>query len=242
MRILLEVCVDSPQGLAAAIESGADRVELCSALDVGGLTPSPGLMALAAQAPIPVYAMIRPRAGNFVFDGDDEAGMMADIDAVRAAGLAGVVIGANHPDTTLGLSLLQRLMERARGLGVTLHRAFDLTPDADAALEQAASLGVERILTSGLATTSLDGIDVLKRLVRQASGRISIMPGGGVNLATVERVVMETGASEVHSSCRRLVENEDERAVAFGFQPPRSYATDAGIVKEMRAFLDRLSR
>jgi copper homeostasis protein len=242
MRILLEVCVDSPQGLAAAIESGADRVELCSALDVGGLTPSPGLMALAAQAPIPVYAMIRPRAGNFVFDGDDEAGMMADIDAVRAAGLAGVVIGANHPDTTLDLSLLQRLMERARGLGVTLHRAFDLTPDADAALEQAASLGVERILTSGLATTSLDGIDVLKRLVRQASGRISIMPGGGVNLATVERVVMETGASEVHSSCRRLVEKKDERAAAFGFQPPQAYVTDAGIVKEMRAFLDRLSR
>ncbi|OHV77494.1 copper homeostasis protein CutC [Rhizobium sp. LCM 4573] len=242
MRILLEVCVDSPQGLAAAIKGGADRIELCSALDVGGLTPSPGLMVLAAQAPIPVYAMIRPRAGSFVFDGDDEKTVMADIHAVRAAGLAGVVIGANRPDMTLDLPLLQRLMERAEGLGVTLHRAFDLTPDPNAALEQAVDLGVERILTSGLAVNSSEGLDILKRLVRQASGRVSIMPGGGVNLATVERVVTETGASEIHSSCRRLVENEDERASAFGFQPPRSYATDAGIVKEMRVFLDRLSK
>lgn len=242
MGILLEVCVDSPQGLVAAIEGGADRIELCSALDVGGLTPSPGLMALAAQAPIPVYAMIRPRAGNFVFDGDDEVAMMADIDAVRAAGLAGVVIGANHADATLSLPLLQRLIERARGLGVTLHRAFDLTPDPDEALEQAVELGVERILTSGLATNSLDGIDILKRLVRQAGDRVSILPGGGVNRGTVERVVTETGANEVHSSCRRLVENKDERAAAFGFQPPQAYVTDAWIVKEMRALLDRLSK
>src|SRR5262245_37162108 len=98
VSVLLEVCVDSPQGLAAAIEGGADRIELCSALELGGLTPLPGLMKAAAAAPIPVYAMIRPRGGLFVFDEADEAAMMADIDAVRAAGLAGVVIGANQPD------------------------------------------------------------------------------------------------------------------------------------------------
>jgi hypothetical protein len=97
-KILLEVCVDSPQSLAAAIEGGADRIELCAALETGGLTPSPGLMALATTAPIPVYAMIRTRPGDFVFDDADMATLLADIDAVRAAGLAGVVFGANRPD------------------------------------------------------------------------------------------------------------------------------------------------
>src|SRR6478752_597825 len=98
VTILLEVCVDSPRGLAAAIEGGADRIELCSALEVGGLTPLAGLMKAAAAAPIPVYAMIRPHAGPFIFDAADEVAMMADIDAVKAFGLAGVVIGANRKD------------------------------------------------------------------------------------------------------------------------------------------------
>ncbi len=149
MPVLLEVCVDSPKGLAAAIEGGANRIELCSALELGGLTPVAGLMKAAAAAPIPVYAMIRPHAGPFIFDAADEAAMMADIDAVRAFGLEGVVIGANRPDGTLDMPLIRRLKAHAAGLGSTLHRAFDLVPDADAALEQAVELGFERILTSG---------------------------------------------------------------------------------------------
>ena len=108
MSVLLEVCVDSPQGLAAAIAGGAGRIELCSALELGGLTPVAGLMKAAAAAPIPVYAMIRPHAGHFVFDAADEEAMMADIDAVRAFGLAGVVIGANRQDGRLDMPLISR--------------------------------------------------------------------------------------------------------------------------------------
>lgn len=238
LSILLEVCVDSPEGLAAAIAGGANRVELCAALDLGGLTPPAGMLALAARAPIPVYAIIRPRAGNFIFDNDNEAAMLADIDAVRAMGLAGVVIGASNPDSTLDLAMLRRLMVRAEGLGVTLHRAFDLVPDPFEALEQAIDLGVERILTSGLKVTGPEGIDLIGQLVTRAGDRVSIMPGGGINLGTVERMVRETGVHEVHSSCRRPVESTDQRSIDFGFQAPVSYVTDSDIVRKIRGILD----
>ncbi len=198
------------------------------------------MIALAAKAPVPVYAIIRPRAGSFVYDVDNEAAMMADIDAVRAAGLAGVVIGASRPDMTLDMGLLKRLIEHARGLGVTLHRAFDLVPDPFEALEQAVALGVERILTSGLKVNGPDGTEMLKMLAERAGDRVSIMPGGGINLATVERVVRETGVHEVHSSCRRTVGSRDERAIAFGFQAPVSHETSSEIVRQMRGLLDEL--
>lgn len=240
MSVLLEVCVDSPEGLAAAIAGGANRVELCAALDLGGLTPPPGMMALAARAPIPVYAIIRPRAGNFIFDADNEAAMLADIDAARVMGLAGVVIGASRPDMTLDLPMLERLMARADGLGVTLHRAFDLVPDPFEAIEQAVELGVERILTSGLQVSASESIDLIAQLVEHAGDRVSIMPGGGINLGTVEQVVRGTGVHEVHSSCRRPVEATDQKAIAFGFQAPVSYTTDSGIVRKMRGLLDEI--
>lgn len=238
MSILLEVCVDSPAGVAAAIEGGASRIELCSALDVGGLTPSPGLIALAARAPIPVYAMIRPRAGSFVFDAQDEAAMFADIETVVAAGLAGVVIGASHADGTLDMALLTRLKMAAGRAGVTLHRAFDLVPDMEIALEQAVELGVERILTSGGARLAVDGARMLARLHLQAGGRIGIMPGSGLRPDNIE-TILGCGVGEVHASCRRAVElAPDDRTVAFGFQPATAHVTDAGIVRQMRARLD----
>lgn len=198
------------------------------------------MITLAARGPIPAYAIIRPRAGSFIYDADNEAAMMADIDAVRAAGLAGVVIGASRPDMTLDMPMLGRLMAHSQGLGVTLHRAFDLVPDPFEALEQAIELGVERVLTSGLKVSGPDGVEMLKVLVERAGDRMSIMPGGGINLTTVERVVRETGVHEVHSSCRRPVESKDERAIAFGFQAPLSHETSGDIVRKMRSLLDEL--
>ena len=242
MSILLEVCVDSPEGLAAAIAGGADRIELCAALDLGGLTPPPGLMALAAHAPIPVYAMIRPRAGNFVYDRDNEAAMMADVDAARAAGLAGVVIGASLADGTLDVPLLSRLSKRAEGVGVTLHRAFDLVPDPFRALEQAIELGVARVLTSGLQIKAVEGLDTLKALAGLAADRLSIMPGSGINISNVERIIWETGVREVHSSCRVPLTSTDRKAVDFGFEGPASYQTDGATVRQMRDVLDGISK
>lgn len=240
MTILLEVCVDSAEGLASAIEGGAGRIELCSALELGGLTPLPSLMRIAARAPIPVYAMIRPHAGPFIFDKADEEAMMIDIDAVRTAGLAGVVIGANRPDGTLDMPLIHRLKAHAAGLGSTLHRAFDLVPDADQALEQAVELGCERILTSGCALKAADGLEALKRISAKAAGRISIMPGSGVRPGNVADILRATGASEVHASCSSRVGSIDPRAIAFGFEAAMTNRTDADIVRQMREAIDAL--
>jgi copper homeostasis protein len=198
--MLIEVCVDTADGLAEALAGGADRIELCSALELGGLTPSPGLIALAAKANVPVYAMIRPRGGNFCFSPADERVMAEDIMAVRQAGLAGVVIGAAKADRTLDLGLLARLAQVADGLGITLHRVFDEVPDQTKALEQAIHLGLERILTSGGAKTAPDGASQLARLIEQANGRIVVMPAAGINASTVAPL-RALPLSEVHGSC-----------------------------------------
>lgn len=240
MSVLLEVCVDSAEGLRLAIEGGADRIELCSALELGGLTPSQALMELASKAPIPVYAMIRPRAGNFRFSTEDEAVMVSDIGNARSAGLTGVVVGASLNDGSLDVTMLERLLAEAKGLGTTLHRAFDLVPDMTVALQQAIALGCERILTSGLSQTAEEGLDNLQRLTGIARGRISIMPGSGVNAENVGRIVDATGATEVHASCRVQVEEKDSRAIAFGFAAEQSFRTCGQRVRALKAAFARV--
>ncbi|MGK9082646.1 copper homeostasis protein CutC [Brucella intermedia] len=240
MSVLLEVCVDSAEGLYSAIEGGADRIELCSALELGGLTPSQALMELASTVPIPVYAMIRPRAGSFCFSAEDEVIMAADIGNARNAGLAGVVLGASLADGSLDVTLLERLIAEAKGLGTTLHRAFDLVPDAETALEQAIALGFERILTSGLTLTAEEGLDNLRHLAGKAGKRISIMPGSGVSAGNVGRIIEATGATEVHASCRVAVEEKDSRAIAFGFAGERSFRTSAQRVSELKAAIGHI--
>jgi copper homeostasis protein len=179
----VEVCVDDAAGLLAAVKGGAHRVELCAALAVGGLTPSPGFMQLAARSPISVYAMIRPRAGSFVYGPDEIDLMRRDIDAAADAGLAGVAIGASLASGDLDREGCWALVTHAksRGLGATLHRAIDLTPDPVAAVDVAMGLGFERILTSGGARTAPEGVETITAMAWRADGRISIMAGSGVN-------------------------------------------------------------
>ncbi|SER79680.1 copper homeostasis protein CutC [Rhizobium sp. NFR03] len=234
--VLLEVCVDDAAGLLAAVEGGADRIELCSALSLGGLTPTEGLMQLAGRMAVPVYAMIRPRAGDFIFDETEIAMMEAEIDAAREAGLAGVVLGASLADRSLDAACLARLVRRAGDMGRTLHRAFDLVPDQAAALETAVDLGFERILTSGGGKTAAEGIVSIADLVGRAGGRLSIMPGSGVTLATVAPL-LGTGVSEVHASCSSPVPTADSRLVELGFAPETARRTDAGIVRALKAAL-----
>ncbi|WP_321816294.1 MULTISPECIES: copper homeostasis protein CutC [unclassified Paraburkholderia] len=234
MTVLLEVCVDSVDGLQAAIAGGADRIELCSALDLGGLTPVPGLIAAAARAPVPVYAMIRPHAASFVWTPADAAAMLADIDAMRAAGLAGVVLGAALPDGALDVALLQELRARSHGLGATLHRVFDLVPDPARALEAAISLGFERILTSGGSARAEAGLAALGALARQAAGRIGIMPGSGVSAGNVASIVQAVDASEVHASCRAAFTCDDSKGVELGFFPARQGKTSANAVRLLK--------
>jgi copper homeostasis protein len=233
--VLLEIAVDSVTGLDNAVRGGAHRIELCAALDIGGLTPTAGLMALAAKAPVPVYAMIRPRAGNFVFDAREEAVMLADILAVRQAGLAGVVLGASQADGRLDSALLSRLIACAEGMGATLHRAFDLVPDMDRALDQAVELGFERILSSGGEPKALDGAATLKRMVERAGDRLSVMPGSGIRAGNVGEIVAKTGAREVHASGREpLAATPNAKSLAFGFQTASAMETDETAVRTLR--------
>lgn len=233
----LEVCVADPQSLAAAIAGGAERIELCSALELGGLTPLPGLMARAAESGIETYALIRPRSGDFVFDADDEAAMRRDIDAVRTAGLAGVVLGANHADGRLDDRLLARLLAHAAGLGSTLHRAIDLVPDFAEATETAIALGFDRILTSGGAPTALEGLGQLALAHATARGRITVMAGSGVRPDNVLELLAAVPVDEVHSSCAGAPVASAEGAVRLGFAPKAKRHTDADVVRAFREVL-----
>ena len=199
-NVKLEVCVDSVDGLNAAIAGGADRIELCSSLGLGGLTPGPGLMQVAAEAPIECHAMIRPRPGDFSVTGDDRQAMLADIAAAQRAGLAGVVLGALHSDSSLDEATLKILVDASAAMEKTLHRVFDLTADPVAALEQSVALGFKRILTSGQAAAAPDGAAVLAQLVKQSAQRIEIMAGGGVTLGSVPSL-LSIGVDAIHASC-----------------------------------------
>lgn len=235
----LEVCVDDPAGLAAALRGGADRIELCSALALGGLTPSLGFMQQASALALPVYAMIRPRAGDFCFSPDEADLMERDIAATREAGLAGVVLGAGRADGRLDLPLLERLVRVADGLETTLHRVFDLTgPDFDAALEEAIGLGFERILTSGGARTAPEGLAALARLMERADGRIVVMPGSGVTAATLPGLMARLPIREVHASCSRPMPVRSAAAERLGFASPAERRTDEDTVRALKALLE----
>lgn len=234
--IALEVCVDSPAGLAAAVAGGADRIELCSALELGGLTPAPGLIAQAAGCGVPVVAMIRPRPGDFIHDAADLDAALADIDAVRAAGLAGVVIGASLGDGRLDLATLARLAGHANGLDIVLHRAFDLAPDPFEALEQAVDLRIGRILTSGGAARAVDGLDRLQAVCARAGARIAILPGSGITRLNVAQILARLPVREVHASCAVALA-QDARHVAMGFASPTRKQTDEATVRAMKTVL-----
>ncbi|MEZ8823499.1 copper homeostasis protein CutC [Vibrio amylolyticus] len=203
MNYHIEVCIDNLESLHNAIEGGATRIELCSSLALGGLTPSFGMMKKAAQiSSIPVYAMIRPRQGDFLYDADDIESMLIDIEAASLAGLNGVVFGLLDSDGNIEMTAARQLADKAHSLnlGITFHRAIDQCQDYQTAIEQVCELGCERVLTSGLASTAEKGIAVIADMVNIANGRVSIMAGAGLNASNVQRIVEQTHISEVHLS------------------------------------------
>lgn len=231
----LEVAVDDALGLRAAVDGGADRIELCSALEVGGLTPSTGLMRLARGCGVPVMAMIRPRSGGFCYTADELAVMASDIAAARQTGMAGVVLGALTPDLRLNMAVLQGLMSRAAGLEVTLHRAFDMVPDWRRGLDQAVELGITRILSSGGAVSAPAGAGRLADMIAYAAGRIGIMPGAGISAETAGPI-LALGVEEVHASCAGPVV-PDPDTLAFGFVSPGAKRTDRARVAALKSAL-----
>ncbi len=199
--VMLEVCVDSVGAIAGAVAGGAGRIELCARLDLDGLSPSAADVESAlAIATVPVFVMVRPRAGDFVVGADELGAMLIEIDRLRALRVPGVVFGAIERSGAVDVATTRALVARARPMAVTFHRAFDRAPDPRAALDALIELGVDRVLTSGGAPDAERGIPVLARLVAAAAGRIVVMPGGKVRAHNAARIVRGTGAVEIHSS------------------------------------------
>ena len=201
---LIEACVDSYASAMAAARGGADRLELCANLAIGGTTPSlPLFRQVRRDCPVKVNVLIRPRFGDFLYDQAELEEMAEEIDAFRELGANGVVIGVLTPDGALDQAAMARLMERAGGMEVTLHRAFDMTRDPFAALETAVSLGCRTILTSGQERSAAAGKDLLRELRTRAAGRIDIMAGSGVRKDNIQEIHDHTGIITFHTTGRK---------------------------------------
>ena len=196
---LIEVCVEGIDGLLAAKQAGADRVELCASLVEGGLTPSFGTVREALKlAKIPFHVIVRPRGGDFLYSDAEFNSMVGDVEALRDLGVAGVVVGCLTADGAIDEARMRTLVEAAGPLAVTCHRAFDMTRDPAEALEALIRVGVGRVLTSGQRDTAVEGIDLLAALVSQAAGRIIILGCGALDAGNIAAVRAKTALAEMH--------------------------------------------
>lgn len=233
----LEVCVDRLSDAVSAVDAGADRIELCASLALGGVTPSYGSIIGAAKLAAPVIVLIRPALGGFCYRDLDLDQMIDDITFVRKAGLAGVAIGALTADRALDLGVMSRMCDAAGDMDVVLHRAFDLVPDPLLALDEVVDLGVTRILTSGQKPKAIDGLECLKSLMDHSDGRIEILPGSGVTPDNAEVLIEAVGATQLHSSCRAPM-SSDADLIALGFAPETDAKLDTDLVKLMKSRLE----
>jgi copper homeostasis protein len=206
--IEMEVCANSLRSAVAAQEGGAIRVELCDNLLEGGTTPSYAQIKLSRKLlDIQVYPIIRPRGGDFFYSDLEFDLMKEDILQCKALGCDGVVIGMLNADGTVDKKRCAELIRLAGNMGVTFHRAFDMTRNLVEALEDVIDLGCERILTSGGKSSAAEGSAVIAELIRLSAGRISIMPGAGINTKNIATLIADTGANEFHASARRQLQS-----------------------------------
>lgn len=236
-----EVTVDSVEGAQTAQAAGAQRIELCSGLELGGLTPSIGLLQRTLGATrLPVYVLIRPRPGDFVYSAQEFDVILEDIQAVKTAGAGGVVVGALTRDGAVDTQRVQQMIQAARPLEVTFHRAFDVCAEPSEALETLIELGVERILTSGGQATAWEGRFQIAQMVRQAGNRVCILVGAGVRPENIGELRQITRAEEFHFSARRRVTSPariSSSAVKMGEQdePGWRTITDGEMIRKIIA-------
>ena len=255
MKAAVEICAEGIASALAAGRGGADRVELCENLAVGGVTPGPGSIALAAERlAVPVHVLVRPRGGDFVYSVDESEAIRRDVEIARTLGTAGVVFGCLTGEGRVDRDRTARWLDVARPMSVTFHKAFDATRDPLEALDDLIGLGVDRVLTSGHAPTAMEGLATLAELTRRASGRIAVMAGGSIARGQI-RPIIGAGVREIHLGSaaysggavdpglvRRIAEaasiipiyhitsqSEWERAIREGTYRPASMATEGFI-------------
>lgn len=208
MSFLVEICVDSVESAIVAEAAGAGRIELCSALAEGGVTPSAGLMeAVRSNTSLRMHVLVRPRSGDFLYGDRDFGVMRREIDTAGERGADGIVTGILMPDGNVDVERTALLVEYAAPMSVTFHRAFDMCRDPFTALEDIISAGAARILTSGQAKTAIEGSRLIRNLRNASQGRIIIMPGGGIDEYNATLLATTTGATEYHLSGRRQRES-----------------------------------
>jgi copper homeostasis protein len=208
MKFKLEICTDSVQSAMDAQEAGASRVELCDNLIEGGTTPGYGTIITARRSiDIGLNVLIRPRAGDFLYTDIEFDIMRRDLEVCGECGADGIVIGILRSDGTIDLERTSELVELARPMSVTFHRAFDMCTDPVRGLEDLIAAGADRLLSSGQKKTAAEGSVLLRELVMQAGKRIIIMPGSGISETNIKNIVRLTGAKEFHCSARKVIES-----------------------------------
>lgn len=244
-RTILEVCVDSVESAVIALRGGADRLEVCANLIIGGTTPGVSQFKQIRRAcDIPLYVLIRPRFGDFLYT-DAEFQMIAeDLRMFRELGADGVVAGCLTAEGDLDLERMKVLRNCAEGMSMTLHRAFDMCRDPHRALEEAVEMGIDTILTSGQQDNCMDGKETLKKLIRQADGRLEILVGSGVNAEAIRCLAEEIHAASFHMSGKQkqnsgmIYRNEQVHMGLPGFGEFDIFRTDEGEILRARQVLD----
>jgi copper homeostasis protein len=225
--ITLEICADSVESALAAQKGGAHRIELCSGLVEGGTTPSSGLIStVRSEVSIPIVVMIRPRGGDFCYGRGDFQTMERDMDAAKHLGADGVVFGILREDGQVDIERTRHLVDRARPLKATFHRAFDMSRDLMESLEALIAAGVDRVLTSGGEQRVEDGAPKVKQLSNAAAGRLAIMVGGGITESNAHRVIVATGICELHARAAVTVASpmlHHNEKISMGTMKSREY-------------------
>ena len=241
MSFLIEIATSDFNTTQSAVQGGADRIELCANLAEGGTTPSAGMIRQCREAfELPLYPIIRPRGGDFLYSEDEFRIMLHDVKLCKELGCEGVVIGLLEKDGSIDLPRTARLIEAAYPLGVTFHRAFDRCADPFNAMEQLIEAGCERILTSGQQPAASDGIKLIAELNKAADHRIIIMPGSGVRVDNVRQLADQTGCTELHASLRSKTKSQMQfihPAFAASEESYMNNAIDAAEVAQLKKAL-----
>jgi len=244
----LEICCDNYASAEVAAEAGADRIELCSAIGEGGLTPSIGIIEqVLKNLDIDVHVLIRPRGGDFLYSEAEIEVIKSDINACKDLGVDGVVIGFLNSDGSIDRELTAKIIEYARPMKVTFHRAFDMCKNPLKSFEELKELGVDYLLTSGQAPKALNGVDLISQLVERADEKIKIMPGSGVRAHLLEELHQKTKAHAYHMSARIPVESKmqfRQEKVSMGSQSQDveylTHTHDVAVIREAVQILKRI--